>query len=176
MTPCLFSISYGGLWGQASLDLPAFIAKAAALGYRNVMLAGKRPHLSPLDFTPERIAQLKTTLDRHNVACRIVAAYTDFAGGPAAEVPAVELQIAYIESLCRMGRGLGANIVRVFTAYRKQFAALPTSGTAWSRCEACDRAAHSDHGGDPEPSRIGVHSDALLELLHDIDRPNASSA
>src|SRR5215213_11595262 len=117
MRPCLFSISYGGLWGQATLDLPAFVAKAAALGYRHVMLAGKRPHPSPLDYPPDRVAELRTVLDRHGVACPVVAAYTDFAGMPAAEVPATELQVAYVESLCRIGRGLGANVVRVFTAY-----------------------------------------------------------
>jgi sugar phosphate isomerase/epimerase len=175
MQPCLFSISYGGLWGQATLDLPAFVAKAAALGYRNVMLAGKRPHLSPLDCPPERVRELKATLDRHGVACPIVAAYTDFAGMPAAEVPAIEMQIAYVDSLCRMGRELGASIVRVFTAYESN--SQPFS-TVWNRVvgalrEACDRAAgfgftvaiqnHHD---------IGVDSEALLELLSDVDRPN----
>jgi sugar phosphate isomerase/epimerase len=120
MQPCLFSISYGGLWGQATLDLSAFVAKAAALGYRAVMLAGKRPHLSPLDYSPERISELKAVLDRHDVSCPIVAAYTDFAGMPAAEVPAVEMQVAYVESLCRIGRELGASIVRVFTAYETE--------------------------------------------------------
>jgi sugar phosphate isomerase/epimerase len=175
MRPCLFSISYGGLWGQAALDLPAFIAKAAGLGYRAVILAGKRPHLSPLDYAPDQVAALKTALDRHGVTCPIVAAYTDFAGMPAMEVPAAELQVAYIESLCRIGRGLGASIVRVFTAYETESHPLPV---VWNRVvtairEACDRAAafgftvaiqnHHD---------VGVHSDALLELLTDIDRPN----
>ncbi len=175
MQPCLFSISYGGLWGQAALELPAFIANSATLGYRHVMLAGKRPHLSPLDYPPERIAELRAILDRHGIACPIVAAYTDFAGMPAAEVPATELQIAYIESLCRIGKPLGASIVRVFTAYETDSQSLTT---LWNRVvtalrEACDRAAaygftiaiqnHHD---------VGLHSDALLELLSDIDRPN----
>src|SRR5215211_1317542 len=141
MRPCLFSISYGGLWGQAALDLPAFVAKAADLGYRSVMLAGKRPHLSPLDYPPDRVGELKAVLDRHDVTCPVVAAYTDFAGMPAAEVPATELQVAYIESLCRIGRGLGANIVRVFTAYES---AEQGVGSLWIRVvaalrEACDR-------------------------------------
>ena len=43
----LFSVSYAGLWGQHKLDLEAFIAKAAQLGFDSVMLMGKRPHLSP---------------------------------------------------------------------------------------------------------------------------------
>lgn len=175
MTPCLFSISYGGLWGQASLDLPAFIAKAAGLGYRSVMLAGKRPHLSPLDYPAERLAELKATLDRHGVRCPVVAAYTDFAGMAAAEVPATELQLAYIESLCRMGRALGANIVRVFTAYETESQPLTTT---WNRVvgairEACDRAdAYGFTVAIQNHHDVGVHTDALEELLNDIDRAN----
>ena len=34
MTPCLFSVSYAGSWGQASLPLPEFIARAGRLGAR----------------------------------------------------------------------------------------------------------------------------------------------
>src|SRR5688500_13295233 len=143
MTPCLFSISYGGLWGQASFDLPASVPRAAGLGCRAVMLAGKRPHRSPLDYPPDRVAELRAVLDGLGVACPVVAAYTDFAGMPAAEVPATELQIAYIESLCRIGRGLGANVVRVFTAYEVGDVGV---GSVWIRVvaalrEACDRAA-----------------------------------
>ena len=175
MTPCLFSISYGGLWGQAALDLPGFVAKAAALGYRAVMLAGKRPHLSPLDYPPDRVADLKAVLDGLGVSCPVVAAYTDFAGLPAAEVPATELQLAYIESLCRIGRGLGSSVVRVFTAYESE--AQPI-GVIWNRVvgalrEACDRAAgYGVTVAIQNHHDLAVHSDALLELLTDIDRPN----
>ena len=52
----LFSVSYAGYWGQDKLELPAFIGKAASLGYDAVMIAGKRPHLSPLDSDADRIA------------------------------------------------------------------------------------------------------------------------
>jgi sugar phosphate isomerase/epimerase len=175
MQLCLFSISYGGLWGQPALELPAFITKALSLGYRNVMLAGKRPHLSPLDYTPERLDELSQLLDRYGVRCPIVAAYTDFAGMPATEVPATELQIAYIESLCRIGEGLGANIVRVFTAY--ETAQIPLSAL-WTRTvtalrEVCDRAAkYGFTVAIQNHHDLGVHTDVLLEFLHDIDRPN----
>jgi len=175
MRHCLFSISYGGLWGQETLDLPAFVAKAAALGYRSVMLAGKRPHLSPLDWSPDRVAELKAILDRHGVSCPIVAAYTDFAGMPATEVPATELQVAYVESLCRIGRGLGASIVRVFTAYETESQPLTT---IWNRVvtalrEVCDRAAgYGFTVAIQNHHDVGVQSDALLELLNDIGRPN----
>jgi sugar phosphate isomerase/epimerase len=175
MRHCLFSISYGGLWGQAALDLPSFIARAAGLGYRAVMLAGKRPHLSPLDYPTERVQELKGVLDRHGVTCPVVAAYTDFAGMPAAEVPATEIQVAYVESLCRIGRGLGASVVRVFTAYESESQPV---GALWTRVvaalrEVADRAAgYGFTVAVQNHHDLAVHSAALLELLDDIARPN----
>jgi hypothetical protein len=49
MKPCLFSVSYSGSRGQASLPLVEFIARAGRLGFSAVMFGGKRLHLSPLD-------------------------------------------------------------------------------------------------------------------------------
>ncbi len=173
MKPCLFSVSYAGFWGQARLSLTDFIAKAAQTGYEAVMLAGKRPHLSPLDMDDERTADLKAVLDRHGVSCPIIAAYTDLKPD-VSEIPYGEMQIACVESLARIGARLGASVVRVFTAYE-------SSGSSplqtWQNVvtvlrEMCDRAAaygitiavqnHHD---------TAVHSDALLDLLADIDHP-----
>src|SRR5690348_13171278 len=113
----LFSVSYAGLWGQDRLELADFIAKAGALGYSCVMIAGKRPHLSPLDTTPERVAAVGESLRRASVECAVIAAYTDFSGAGAAEVPFLEMQVSYVESLARLAADLGARCVRVFTAY-----------------------------------------------------------
>lgn len=171
----LFSVSYAGLWGQHALDLPALIAKAASLGFDAVMLMGKRPHLAPVDTTPEQLASIKSALEQHRIECAVVAGYTDLAGTAAAEVPYLEMQIAYVEALARTAAELGASVVRVFTAYE---VAGQSPQATWQRVvvglrEICDRAAacgvtvavqnHHD---------LGVHTDALLELLHDVDRPN----
>lgn len=171
----LFSVSYAGLWGQHQLDVPAFIAKAAQLGYDSVMLMGKRPHLSPLDADAETIASIQMALDQHSIRCDVIAGYTDFSGTGAAEVPYLEMQLAYIESLASIASQLGASAVRVFSAYE-------TDGQApyatWTRTvtalrEACDRAAaHGVTLALQNHHDIGVHSDSLLELLNDIDRPN----
>jgi sugar phosphate isomerase/epimerase len=175
MQLALFSISYGGLWGQASLDLEPFIRHAAGLGYSAVVLAGKRPHLSPLDTTPEAIEKLRRALSETGIAAPIVAAYTDFGAAVAAEVPLQEMQIAYVESLCRLGQQLGGSIVRVFTAYE---AAGQNSHALWQKTvaalrEACDRAAAFDFTVAIQNHHdVGLHTSALLELLHDIDRPN----
>jgi sugar phosphate isomerase/epimerase len=113
----LFSISYAGLWGQAALDLRAVVRRAAELGFDAVMLAGKRPHLSPLDFDVAAIAVLRDDLKTAGVRCPVVAAYVDLGGAVAAEVPFLEMQIGYVEGVCRIGAQLGAKFVRVFTAY-----------------------------------------------------------
>src|SRR5262249_20160848 len=109
------------------------------------------------------------------VRCPVVAAYTDFGGTVAAEVPFLEMQIAYVESLCRLGARLGASGVRVFTAY-----AVPGQGgpAGWRQSvsclrEVCDRAAALEMTVAVQNHHdAGVHTTALLELLHDVDRPN----
>jgi sugar phosphate isomerase/epimerase len=179
MKPCLFSISYAGLWGQASVPLIDFIARAGKLGYSSVMIAGKRPHLSPLDATPELLEQVQAALKQANVSCDIVAGYTNLASGSAAEVPLAEMQIAYVESLTRMASTLGASIVRIFTAYEADDREAPT---LWRRAvsivrEMCDRArdqrvtiAIQNHHD------LALDTDSLLDLLAEIDRPNCKLA
>src|SRR6185369_2365317 len=97
MKPCLFSVSYAGLWGQATDTTPAFIERAARLGYSSVMLMGKRPHLSPLDATGEHLAAVRAALQKSGVQCVALAGYTHLAPSTAGEVPVIEMQIAYVE-------------------------------------------------------------------------------
>ena len=171
----LFSVSYAGYWGQHKLELPAFIAKAGELGYDAVMLAGKRPHVSPLDADADYLAGIKSALQEHHVACGVIAGYTDLGPTAAAEVPYLEMQIAYVESLARIAADLGAEVVRVFTAYE---AAGHSPHAIWRGVvaalrEMSDRAAaHGVTLAVQNHHDLGVHSDVLLELLHDIDRPN----
>lgn len=171
----LFSISYAGLWGQAALDLRAFVRRAADLGYDTVMLAGKRPHLSPLDVRDDAIAALRAELRSAGVKCAALGAYTDLSLLSAAEVPYLEMQVGYVESLSRLAHALGAGVVRIFTAYE---APGQSPNAAWQRVvttlrEMCDRAApHGVTLAIQNHHDVAVHTVALLELLHDIGRPN----
>jgi len=171
----LFTVSYAGLWGQHALSLEDTIAKAGALGYDAVMIMGKRPHLSPLDATEERLATIEATLKEHGVECAVLGGYTDLSGAGAAEVPFLEMQISYVESLARIAARLGAGYVRIFTAYEVEG---QTPHTLWSRVvtvlrEICDRAAeHNVTIAVQNHHDIGLHSEALLELLGDVDRAN----
>jgi sugar phosphate isomerase/epimerase len=175
MRSALFSVSYAGLWGQSQLGVCEFIDNAARLGYQGVMLAGKRPHLSPLDATPALLEQVQDVLARTGLRCEVVAGYTDFAGGSAAEVPYTEMQIAYVESLARLAAALQCRIVRVFTAYESPGL---TAGFLWPRVvaalrECCDRAAgHGVTVAVQNHHDLAVHTTALLELHADVDRPN----
>ena len=175
MQLALFSISYGGLWGQAALDLRSFVRRAADLGFDAVMLAGKRPHLSPLDADDAAVDSLRAELHAAGMRCPVVAAYTDFSPPAAAEVPFLEMQVAYVESLCRLGSALGASVVRVFTAYSSPTRAPHAD---WQRVvtllrEVCDRARpHGMTVAVQNHHDVAVHTDAAIELLHDVDRPN----
>lgn len=177
MIPALFSVSYAGFWGQSALSLTDFIARAGQLGFESVMIAGKRPHLSPLDALPEFIHQVNEALASARVRCDVIAGYTNLSqpSGVGSEVPHLEFQIAYVESLCRIAAQVGAKIVRIFTSYD---VVGQDSQVQWTRCvksirEMCDRAvAHRVTIAIQNHHDIALHTDALLELLSDIDRPN----
>src|SRR5947208_17071357 len=106
MVPTLFSVSYAGLWGQCRLDLPAFLAKAGALGYRAVELMGKRPHLSVLDADRRSIDALRAAASAAGVEIATIAGYTHFTLGRDTEFPSVEMQVAYVRELARLAQQL----------------------------------------------------------------------
>ena len=176
IVPTLFSVSYAGLWGQARLDLESFVEKAARLGYSAVELMGKRPHLSIVDTNPEELAAILGAAETAGVEIATVAGYTDFtAGKTAAEVPFVEMQVAYVDALARLGKALGAKIVRVFTGYTTD----PHSCQAdWDKCVTAIRECADvaqGHGlvlGVQNHHDIGVSFDAYTEFLNDVDHTN----
>jgi len=184
----LFSVSYAGLWGQAALSPEEFLPKAKSLGYDAVELMGKRPHLSPLDVTPERADALAAHARQLGLDVACVAAYTNFTAGlESAEVPFIDIQVQYVESLARLAARLSCPLIRVFTGYDPGClprVSHPREGTdfgkLWRMCvdairACCDCVAVRENGitlGIQNHHDIAVHTDAFLELLADIDRPN----
>jgi sugar phosphate isomerase/epimerase len=137
---------------------------------------GKRPHLSILDATEADVAAIREAASASRIEVAAIAGYTDFTGGKsAAEVPFVEMQVAYVDALARVGAQLRAKIVRVFTGYTTE----PESCQGdWDTCVAALRecaAAVREHGlvlGVQNHHDVGVSTDAYLELLNDVDHPN----
>lgn len=177
MKNALFTVSFAGLWGQQRLTLEQAIAKTAELGFDGVELMGKRPHLSPLDYSIDDCRRLRELLEQHRLEAAAVAAYTNFSGGTdAAEVPFGEMQIAYVEALAARAAVLGGErLVRVFTSYESP---LLSPVEHWQRTvnglrECCDRAAaHGVTIGLQNHHDIAVSCKAMLELIRQVGREN----
>lgn len=177
MTPVLFSVSYAGYWGQHRLGVIDFLKKTAELGYPAVEIAGKRPHLSPLDYADEEsLAEVRDAAARLGVKVATIAGYNDFTSGrQSAEVPFVEMQIRYVDDLARIAKTLGAPIIRVFSGYLTDEANYQGD---WSRCVTALResaAVAADYGvvlGLQNHHDVGVSVAAYEELFNDVDHPN----
>jgi len=174
MIPLLFSVSYAGLWGQHTLDLPAFLRKAAALGYPAVELMGKRPHLSLLDCGGDELARLRDIADECRLDIATIAAYNDFTVNQPG-VPFPEIQIAYIRGLIVAARQLGAKQVRLFTGATTDPQAMQSD---WTTCvQAVRECARIGAGegvviGVQNHHDIGISTASYVEFLHDVDHPN----
>jgi sugar phosphate isomerase/epimerase len=175
MIPCLFSVSYAGLWGQCKLDLPAFMQRAADLGYPSVELMAKRPHLSPLDWNDAQLLDLKHQAASLGIEIATLAAYTDFTLCSAAEVPQLEMQYGYIRAVARMARILGARIVRVFTGYTTDERSYASD---WQRCVDAIRTSAQFCAEEGVILGVQNHHDtavscaAFIEFLDDVNHPN----
>lgn len=178
MTPTLFSVSYAGLWGQHRLDTVTFIAKARQLGYSAVELMGKRPHLSVVDSDDKQIDAIRQAAATYGIEIATIAGYTNFTLAKDTEVPAVEMQVAYVRELAKIGAQLGAKIIRVFTGYLVQQDGFLRD---WEMCVRAVRecaAVAADHGvilGLQNHHDIGVGVDSYVEFLNDVDHPNCKA-
>lgn len=177
---CLHSIGYAGLWrGQAQLSVDDFLLKARELGYDGVMLMAKRPHVSPLDYDDAARAKLKNRIRELGLTLVGLAGYTDFtAGTEKPGIPMVEMQVTYVEEVCRLARDLGTNMVRIFTAYEregipydKQYA-MVVEGLRLAGEKAAKYgvtlAVQNHHD-------IALHHDAMYWLLKEVNHPNVKS-
>jgi sugar phosphate isomerase/epimerase len=180
MVPTLFSVSYAGLWGQHKLDLIPFIKKAAQLGYPAIQLMGKRPHLSIVDTSERQLEEIKKAANDAQVEIAVVAAYNDFTSGrSSAEVPFIEMQVAYVRTLASYAKKLGAKLIRIFTGYTVEQNAYAND---WNMCVKAIRecaAAAQEYGviiGLQNHHDIGVSWEGYAELLNDVDHPNCKAA
>ena len=182
MELALHSVSYAGLWpGQAALSLEEFIPHAAQLGYQSVMLVGKRPHLSLLDYDADGRKRLRDLAAAHRIRIACIAGYTDFtAGAERAEIPLAEMQAVHVMELARAARALGADIVRIFTSYERTD--VLNHNAAWQRTVAAVRDASrraADFGvtiGVQNHHDLALHHESLLAFLEEVDQPNCKAS
>jgi sugar phosphate isomerase/epimerase len=180
MRTALHTISYSGSWGQARLSLEETLDRAAALGFDGVMLAAKRPHASLLDMGPDARRRLRAKLGDCGIGLECLAAYTNFtADAEHPEVPHGEMQVRYVEELCRLAVDLGGRVVRVYTGY--EHPALSYS-RAWDLTVAavkeCARRA-ADIGvviAVQNHHDLAGHSAAFHQFLRAVDEPACRAA
>jgi sugar phosphate isomerase/epimerase len=175
MQTTLFSVSYAGLWGQASLTLPEFISHTARLGYDSVLLMGKRPHLSGLDISREELSELKQRLADSGLTCLGTAAYTNFTANAACrEIPLNEIQLLYLTRLCELTAELDGRQLRIFTGYAGE---TLSPAEAWGQCveaiRECGAIAQS-FGllvGVQNHHDVAVDTRAMQMLIEEVDHP-----
>lgn len=169
----LHTVSYAGLWAQASLSLEDTISRAAGLGFGGVMIMAKRPHFSMLEYDCDRRRRLRDQLASLGLRASL-AAYNNFTADLAhGEIPHPEIQVFHLTEMARAAREIGASTVRVFTGYEE--AAVPYS-RQWDTVVQClrevsERAAafgvaigvqnHHDLGADWQSYR-----DLIREVGH----------
>lgn len=176
MLPVLFSVGYSGSWGQAKLSVEDFVDKAATLGFRGVMLGGKRPYLNPLDWDADARKRLRDRIAGHGLERVYVAAYNNFTGDlEHGDVPMREIQTLYIAELARLCHDLGGQMVRVFTGYEHPAAGyLPQWNMIVSTLKECAKRA-ADLGiviGVQNHHDLGVDWRSQKDLIEAIDEPN----
>lgn len=175
----LHSVSYAGLWGQASLGVDDFIRKAAGLGYDGVMLMAKRPHVSVLDYGTAERAALRRLLEECGLKHVCLAGYNNLtADMEHGEVPMREINVSYLMELAGLAQDIGAQTVRIFTGYENPAADY---GRQWRLIvdtlrEAGDRCA--GYGvvlGVQNHHDVGVGYESMADLLRTVDRPNVKA-
>jgi sugar phosphate isomerase/epimerase len=176
MKTTLFTVSYAGLWGQATLSLPQALRKVKELGYASVEIMGKRPHLSIVDCSLDDVRSYRALLDELGIEAASIAGYTNFTGGmESREVPFIEIQLGYVRRLAQFAEILGADAIRIFTGYNVDALSYDQQ---WKLCveavrEACDIAAQYGVSiGVQNHHDIGVGVQAYENFLDDVDRPN----
>lgn len=177
---CLHSVSYMGIWrGQPLLTVDQFLLKANELGYKGVMIAAKRPHLSPHDYDKAARARLKAKIDSLGLTLVGLAGYTDFTAGiDKPGIPNAEIQAAWVGELAELANDLGTNVVRVFTgyerpgiAYDKQYAEVVSGLKMAGKLAAkfgVTLVVQNHHD-------IALHHDAMYWLLKEVNMPNVLS-
>ena len=180
MTPILFSVSYSGSWGQARLDLFEFVDKAADLGFKGVMLGGKRPHLCPLDWSADQRTALRRRIEAAGLTEVVVAAYNNFTADlEHAESPMREIQIAHVADLAQTAADLGGSKVRVFTGYQHPRSPHYDQWQMIVRClRECSHLA-AKHGVSLAVQNhhdIAVDHRSLKDLLKAVGEPNCLAA
>lgn len=112
----LYSITYRGVWyrGEA-LELTEMMRLAKKQGWEGVELDTDRPHLAPMDYSPDERRRLRDLAGELDLPICAVSPNCDLSS----PVPCQrEAMIFYVRECIKMAHELGAPICKVFAAWR----------------------------------------------------------
>jgi sugar phosphate isomerase/epimerase len=132
--------------------------------------------VSPLDWGPERRAQLRERIERRGLTMGCIAGYNNFTADlEHGDIPHREIQIQHVTELARMAHDLGGGLVRVFTAYENPAA---TYQAQWrltvEALRECARRA-GEFGvtiGVQNHHDLACGFESMEDLIAEIDQPN----
>ena len=137
---------------------------------------GKRPHLSILDLDEHALDAIRDTAATAGVEIATIAGYTNFTLGRDTEIPAVEIQVAYVRQLARLARA-----ARCRGSSGSSPATWSSPGAFQRNWEICVRAVRecaavaADQGvilGVQNHHDVGVGVASYCEFLDEVDHPN----
>jgi sugar phosphate isomerase/epimerase len=166
--------------GQAQLTLDQFLVKAKELGFANVEVMAKRPHLSPLDYDAAARAKLKARLQELGLRIVCLAGYPDFtASADKPGIPSAEMGAVYVGELARLAHDLDVPMVRVFTGYEREGVPFDAQwGIVVQGLKLAARKA-AEYGvtlAVQNHHDIAAHPDATYWLLREVGEPNCKAA
>lgn len=179
--PVLHSVSYAGAWpGHSALPVDAFLEKAIELGFSSVALVAKRPHVSPLDYSPEQRRRLRDRIAELGLNLAAIMGYTDFTAGlDRPGIPSAEMNAAYVGVLAKLASDLGTHRLRIFTAYSRPGLAYDTQyGELVKGLRLASQQA-APYGVDlllQNHHDLACHHTQLAWLLDEVNEPNLKCA
>lgn len=179
--PVLHSVSYAAAWpGHSLLDVEAFLDKAVELGYRNVALVAKRPHVSPLEYDEAGRQKLRRRIRELGLELAALMGYTDFTAGlDRPGIPSAEMNAAYVGVLAKLASDLGTQRLRIFSGYRRAGIAEDAQYGELVRGLKLAARASAPYGVHlvlQNHHDLACHHEQLVWLLQEVNEPNLKAA
>jgi sugar phosphate isomerase/epimerase len=179
--PVLHSVSYSGAWpGQSRLEVDAFLLKAVELGFQQVALVAKQPHVSPLDYDQDARKALRARLRELGLTLAALMGYTDFtAGMERAGIPSAEMNATYVGTLAKLAQDLDTPRLRIFTGYQRQGISYDSQYlelVKGLRMSARESARYGVRLVLQNHHDLACHHDQLVWLIQEVNEPNLKLA
>jgi sugar phosphate isomerase/epimerase len=150
------------------------------LGYPSVALVAKRPHVSPLDYSPDHRQALRARIADLGLELAALMGYTDFTASlDRPGIPSAEMNAAYVGVLAKLAADLGTQRLRIFTGYTRpglHYDVQYDELVKGLRLAAREAARHGVDLVLQNHHDLACHHTQLAWLLDEVAEPNLQCA